>query len=338
MNPKTKHIIVIFICSTIILSLVVGSLIFNVVFNGEIPQTRVLNDDSGNLIAIAPFPPSFQFPMGTDRDGNDMFYVILKGAMYTIGVSLIISCLSFALAFVFGIIGAFTKSKSKYITQTLFTSFYFIPQSIIAYNLLFPFLWEPPGGYTTTLTERIVLQIVVLSILTLPTTAILISNEAVQLLQKEYITSAKVLGASRFFILRKHLLPHLKLRLFIIYPKIIIQVLLILAHLGFFNLFLGGTAVDHEYGGSPAPYVNEWAGFMGTNYLELYNKAWIFLGPMFFFALTILLLNGLSKGIENLLETQLDPQIIHKKQNIKSKTIIGVSNIKKDDFSLVKSS
>ncbi|MHA7136692.1 ABC transporter permease [Rossellomorea arthrocnemi] len=302
MRKWNRHTFTIAFCLVFIVVLVGWSMIFNVT-DGEIPNTFVLYDDDGRIIGDAPFPPSGDFPFGTDREGDDLFYKVLEGAQYTIGAAILISILSFMLSFVIGVAGGFTKSRGKQWTQSIFTSFYFIPQSIIAYNMLYPLLWETRQGFETSFTERVVWQSITLAVITAPTTAILLSNETRQILDKEFVTSARVLGGGRFFLFRKHVLPHLKMRLFIIFPKITIQVLLIIAHLGFFDLYFGGT--DVCYGPAcdpPQPFVQEWASIMSMSFVELNNAWWIFIIPMAFFALTILALTGIARGLEGLLE------------------------------------
>ncbi|WP_421378304.1 ABC transporter permease [Bacillus salacetis] len=289
------------LCIGFVILMVSGSLVFNYILDGDIPQTTLKYNEEGNVIAGAPFKPSLEFPFGTNRNGYDMFFIVLQGAQYTLGAAIAISLLSFLVSFILGIAGGFIQTASRYITQTMFNSFYFIPQSIIAYNVLHPLLWEPPQGFQTTMTERIVWQIIVLALITVPTTAILIANETREILKKEFILSATVLGGNKFFVFRKHLMPHLKLRLFIIFPKILIQVLLIIAHLSFFQLFFGGTDVCYVgFCDPPKPFVNEWAGVMAMNYTEIFNAWWIFMVPMLFFSLTILSLNGIAKGLEGL--------------------------------------
>ncbi len=302
MRTFNRHHVIITFCLMFIVVLLGWSMYFNVT-DGKIPNTFILYDDAGKIIGDAPFPPSADFPFGTDRKGDHLFYKVLEGAQYTLGAAIVISILSFILSFYLGVVGGFIRSRAKKWTQSMFTSFYFIPQSIIAYNVLYPLLWEPPKGFETSFQERVILQVITLAVLTAPTTAILISNETQQILQKEFVTSARVLGGNKFFLFRKHILPHLKLRLFIIFPKITIQVLLIIAHLGFFQLYFGGTEVCYgPFCDPPLPIVQEWSGMMSMNFIELYNGWWIFMVPMAFFALTILSLTGIAQGLERLLE------------------------------------
>ncbi len=291
------------ICTSSILLLLISSLIYNLLPDNDIPQMLLLRNDDGRIIGDAPFAPSWQFPFGTDREGYDIGYKLLEGAIYTIGAAIIISLLSFIVAFGIGIFGGFSKFRVKSFAHKFFTAFYFIPQSIIAYNILYPVIWEPMEGFTTTLSERIVIEVLVLALITVPTTSILISNETEQILSEEFIASARVLGGSPLFIFYKHVFPHLKMRLFIIYPKIVIQMLLIIAHLGFFTLYFGGTDVCYTpFCHPPKPFIQEWSGMMGTSYKELGLSWWIFMGPLLCFTVTILLLNGITKCIAGLVD------------------------------------
>ncbi|MCA1054169.1 hypothetical protein LCM10_04155 [Rossellomorea aquimaris] len=333
---RAKAKILLTICIGFILLLVVGSLTYNFVYDGKIPQTLLSYNEDGRIIGKAPFSPSVQHPLGTDRNGYDLLYKVLQGAQYTLGAAVVISLLSFVISFVFGIFWGFFETANRFVSQTVLSSLYFIPQSIIAYNILFPLLWEPRGGFDTTFSERVLLTIITLALITVPTTAVLISNETREILKKEFILSAKVLGGSKFFVLIKHVLPHLKARLFIIYPKIVIQVLLIIAHLGFFKLFFGGTDVCYgPFCDPPKPIVQEWAGLMAMNFHELFNAWWIFMAPMLFFSLTILSLNGITKGVEALSVTSVNADLKKGQEEKVPPTTAGKRGFTGEDFQRV---
>ncbi|WP_406687754.1 ABC transporter permease [Rossellomorea vietnamensis] len=332
MRKWNRHHVTISICLLFIVVLVGWSLVFNLT-DAKIPNTYILYDDEANIIGDAPFPPSADFPFGTDREGDHLFYKVLEGAQYTIGAAILISLLSFILSFAVGVMGGFTTSRAKKWTQSIFTSFYFIPQSIIAFNMLYPLLWEPRQGFETSFTERVIWQSIALAVIMAPTTAILLSNETRQILDKEFVTCARVLGGSKTFLFKNHVLPHLKPRLFIIFPKIMIQALLIIAHLGFFDLYFGGT--DVCYGPMcppPQPFVQEWASIMSQSFVELTNAWWIFMIPMFFFALTILSLTGIARGLEGLLEEdEVRAGSVEKKKSERKENV----PMKESDFILV---
>ncbi|MBY6036783.1 hypothetical protein KUV80_08965 [Fictibacillus nanhaiensis] len=54
---------------SMIFGLILSSLIFSVLFDSHVRQVQILYDDHMEMIGIAPFEPSFMFPMGTDPLG-----------------------------------------------------------------------------------------------------------------------------------------------------------------------------------------------------------------------------------------------------------------------------
>ncbi|WP_409250775.1 ABC transporter permease [Bacillus sp. SCS-153A] len=277
-----------------------ASIIHATHYDSYIPQTEWLKDSEGNMIKGAPLPPSKDIPLGTDQFGYHLLQQLLQGAKYTFGAAFLTSILGFILSFVFGILLAFWRKKgSKTMVKGISSSFYFVPQSIIAYNVLYPVLWESPEGFPYSLTGRVVYQIVMLALILAPTTALLIAEETREILKKEFIESAITLGASPFHIFKKHVLPHLRPRLFMIFPRIVVQVLLIIAHLGIFQIYFGGTSVCYDvFCDPPMPVAFEWSGMLGMYIKQINYQWWLAFGPLACFTLTILAINSMAAGIE----------------------------------------
>ncbi|MEL3971696.1 ABC transporter permease subunit [Rossellomorea oryzaecorticis] len=283
-----------------ILIITLASVIHATHFDSVIPNTEWLKDSEGKVIAGPPLEPAKEYPFGTDKFGYHMFYRLLQGAKYTFGAALLVSILGFSLSFILGTFLAFWKKKgSAALLKGISSSFYFVPQSIIGYNILYPVLWEPPEGFAYTLTERVVYQVIMLALILAPTTALLIADETREILKREFIESAVTLGASPFHIFRKHVLPHLTPRLFLIFPRIIVQVLLIIAHLGIFQIYFGGTSVCYDvFCDPPMPIANEWSGLLGMYIKQINYQWWLAVGPLACFTISILAINSMSAGIE----------------------------------------
>lgn len=94
-----------------------------------------------------------------------------------------------------------------------------------------------------------------------------------------------------------------------------IQVLLILAHLGLFELYLGGTKIDYSImKAAPITTTYEWSGLIG-DYFDLFIVyPWIPLVPIGAFTLAILSLNLIVKGLEKNMDPELAPQTKRLKQ------------------------
>ncbi|MYL58018.1 ABC transporter permease subunit, partial [Virgibacillus halodenitrificans] len=127
-------------------------------------------------------------------------------------------------------------------------------------------LMPTQSGFAYTFTERIILEITILTVLVIPLTMVLIGKEMNRVLQYEFIASAKVLGGGSFHLFWRHILPHIGPRLTILFGQQFIQVLLVFIHLGVFNLFFGGTKLsfDPMMGDPPTSLSYEWSGMIGA--------------------------------------------------------------------------
>lgn len=102
----------------------------------------------------------------------------------------------------------------------------------------------------------------------------------------------------------KHLLPELSTRLVLLFAQQMIQVLILLAHLGVLAIFIGGAETLAL--GDPLnvqlvdiPLAGEWSGIIGMSFMKLQAAPWVILIPLSCFAVTILALNLIIQGIQN---------------------------------------
>lgn len=211
----------------------------------------------------------------------------------------------------------------------LFTFTYYLDAII-----LMPVLWMPQDGFSNSLLERIIIEVVILAMLTVPIVASLISNEAAILYEKEYILASRTLGASKFRIIRKHLFPQLREKLFVLYGQQILETLIVFAHLGLLDLFLGGTKVNYSpmFGDPPMSISFEWAGLFGSTFGYLQGAPWLPLGPAICFALVILsiaaMIEGYSrasvvtKSLDRKLSNRPEDVVAWNQQQLKEKMIL----------------
>src|SRR5690606_8545708 len=156
-------------------------------------------------------------------------------------------------------LGTYLQRHRPWISS-LVDSLHYIPLTLFAAFVLMPVLWMPPEGFTTTMWERIIIQVVIMALLTVPGVAVLVANEAALLSQKEYVLASRTLGAGRFRIIRKHLYPQMREKVAVLYGQQVIETFIVLAHLGLLDLFLGGTDVSYDpmFGDPPMSISNEW--------------------------------------------------------------------------------
>ncbi len=282
----------------IITVLLVSSFVYTAVYKDEVPKTYYVYDEEGNLKAAAPLPPTKDIWFGTDRLGLHLLNKMIIGAKYTIIAALVIAFLRVAVAIPLGILFSSYLTRFRKNFNGFVDSFHYIPLSLIAYYILFPVLWMGPEGFQYSFFERISIEVIVLTVLTVPVLSVLIGNESSALMKKDFIISAQTLGASKFHIIRKHILPSLREKFVIMFGQQVIQVLLILSHLGLFHLFFGGTVVSYDplIPDPPTTFSMEWSGLIGDSQRFLQTAIWIPLTPILFFAITIYAVNLMTEG------------------------------------------
>ncbi|WNB92876.1 ABC transporter permease subunit [Bacillus sp. NEB1478] len=297
----------------IIAGLITASFIHEIFYDSHIKQVTNLYDDTGELIDSAPFEPSLMFPLGSDMFGYDISMKVLQGAKYTLISVIVIGFLRVFAGLLVAIpVTFYLSERVRNGLEQLLNAFYFIPLTIIAIFILSPILTEQlklpekKEYFIYSFTERVGLEIFILTILVVPLLSSLIGNMLASTLKEDFIEGAKVLGASRWRIFRKHVMPHLLPKLIIVWCQQCVQVLIIFAHLGYFKLFFGGTDVDYNpmMADPPTSISNEWSGLVGDYYNLIMAKPFIALGPIIMFAIAIYAFQLLGEGFGAYLKTR----------------------------------
>lgn len=281
-----------------ILGLLITSFVYSSVVDHQVRQIYHVYDENKELIDSAPIAPRKEAWLGTDKLGFDMLSKVLIGAKFTILAAILIAFLRMVISVPLGLIlGAYFPKGQRYFTSFV-DAFHFIPLTIIALYLLTPVLIQQHSGFTYSFTERIMIEVIVLTVLTIPIIMVLIGDETKELMKVEFIVCAKTLGGSRGHILLKHIVPMLKERIFILFGQQVVQALIVMAHLGIFNLYFGGTimAQDQLASDPPRSFTNEWSGLIGGSKLFLQWAPWIPLTPIICFALTIIAVTFMVEG------------------------------------------
>jgi peptide/nickel transport system permease protein len=297
----------------IIFGLIASSIIYSVFFDSHVRQVQVLYDENMTPIEAAPFEPSFMFPLGTDPLGYDTAGKVLQGAKFTLISVIVIGVLRVIFSFVVAIPLAFyMPEKIRKSLDQLLSSFYFIPLTILAIFILSPILKEQikipemEEYFIYSFAERIGLEIVILTLLVVPLLGSMIGNMMASTLKEDFIEGANVLGASKWRIFSKHVMPHLLPKLIIVWCQQCVQVLIIFTHLGYFKLFFGGTDIDFNpfWRDPPKSLSNEWSGLVGNYYTYIQGNPAIALGPIIMFGIAIYAFQLMAEGFQKHLETR----------------------------------
>lgn len=298
--------------------LVAASLIHAVFFHGKIPVTHFLHDSQGEFTSREPFNLLEIPPLGTDEVGRHIFFLLLQGAKYTIGIAFVVAGLRVLISAMIGFLFGNFLSRLKPYVSGLVNGFYFIPAALLCYMLLSDMVLIPNDADEYRFMQRAVFEVIVLTVVAIPTTSLLIGNQVRHIYQAEFITTAKTLGGSRIHLLRKHVLPHMIPRLFIQFTQEMVQVLILLIHLGFFHLLFGGT-IEAKLDAEQSAFLsvsNEWSGMVGNAFDHLMGWSWMFFDVIIAFTIVLLALNFMVKGMQDVFLE--DRNVIGKNEEKKS--------------------
>ncbi|WP_051291455.1 ABC transporter permease [Fictibacillus gelatini] len=317
---------------SIILLLVTGSFIHTLFFDSYIRQQQIIYDNHHNVIGAAPFPPSLKFPLGTDKLGYDIGLKVLQGAKFTICFAVLIALLRVIISLFVAIPYAFyIRSSMRLWLEKLLSSFYYVPLTILAIFILTPILQNTVNGFLYSFPMRIILEVVILTVLVVPLISVMIGNMMAALMKEEFVEGAKVLGASKWRIFHKHLLPHLVPKMLIVFTQQCVQVLIIFIHLGYFKLFFGGSFIDFNQMAPDPPrsLSNEWSGLIGNYYIEIFTHPFVAIGPIIMFAIVIYAFNLITEGMQT--HYSQNKQILKKGKKNKKATLQQQPTIEKTE-------
>lgn len=276
----------------IVVGLLLTSFLYFILFNDKIDQINYIYNDEGEMVSISPHPPSTDILFGTDAFGYSILQQLIVGIKYTILITLIIATIRIVTGYLFAILYVFLiNNKLRVAINSIAEGMHFLPLTLLTYILLFPILRNNTGVWETTLTERLILQILIMAIVVLPVTTSSIGNEMNETLKKEYVQSSVVMGGSLIWILIKHVNPHLWPKILLLWTQHIVQVLQMFVHLGILSILVGGSI----YG---IPEIYELSGMIAISREVFMTKQyWMILPPLFTFMLLIYCFNTIANGI-----------------------------------------
>jgi peptide/nickel transport system permease protein len=290
------------------------SVYYSVSTDNHVDQVILFYEEDGvTLISRMPHAPTEPFLLGSDRRGFDLLDQIVIGAKYTLMFALLIALLRVVGGLLFGIIYAFhLKSRVQHWLGKMIDSIHFLPLSLVAYILLAPILMPTMEGFAYSFTERILLEILILTVLVVPLTTVLLGKEIKRVLDYEFIASARVLGGSKIHLFWRHILPHLGPRLTILFGTQFIQTLLIFIHLGVFNFFFGGTELSFDpMGDPPSSITYEWSGLVGQiGRTAIRGGMFWFLWILVAFMLAIFAMQLIIQGVKEVQQVKVG--VLHK--------------------------
>ncbi|KEK23047.1 peptide ABC transporter permease [Bacillus gaemokensis] len=260
-------------------------------------------NEKGEIVEAAPFSISRTYWFGTDREGEDLFYKVIDGAKYTILIAFFVAVARVIISLLISLFIHIDKWRYSFL-QRCTVSFQFFPQTLFCILFLTPFImYELRTKPIVTNIEVLWIQCIVLVAVAVPGMTRFFHKEIREIWDKEYVTSSFVLGGSKWHVFRIHIMKVLQPQIIFQIGEQMVQVLLIMLHLAFFKLFLGGTKIvswqAHDQFSKYFPYLNDWANLISYYYGELMLEPRIIMIPVIFYMILLFCMTKAVNGYKH---------------------------------------
>lgn len=280
-------------------SILVAGLVVLAVFgerlavNSPFETHRIMMIDG--VIGAAPFPPSAPFPWGTDHLGRDIQAFVFSGAQRTLLLAFFATLARMAVGAVLGVFaGWWQDSWFDRLVIRLTAIWAAFPTTIFAMLVI-----EALG-----IQQGMSVFIAALCIVGWGEVTQFVRAQTIRIKPQLYIEAARALGAQPIHLLSQQVFPNLVSSLLVIAALEMGGVLMLLAELGFLNIFLGGGfrveySVNNSLHFSDVP---EW-GAMLANIRDWWRSyPWMAWYPGGAFLIAILTFNLMGEGLRHFIE------------------------------------
>lgn len=229
---------------------------------------------------MALLPPSAKFLLGTDDLGRDIFSRLLVGSQLSLGIGVLVGGISVVVGASLGVVSGYYGGKVDQILVQIMNSIQAMPSLLLAL-----FVVAILGG-------GVVNTILSVTLVSIPLMFRLVRSAALVEVSKDYVVSARALGASDFRIIKSHIFPNCTTPILVQTAVCCSDAILNTAALGFLGL------------GIPAPYP-EWGTMLSDSKTFIETAPQLMTMPGICLLLLILSTQLMSDGLRD----QLDPKL-----------------------------
>lgn len=223
---------------------------------------------------------SWKFILGTDAVGRDMLSRLIYGARFSLFIGCVVVAISVAGGVSIGLIAGYFRGAVDTIIMRIMDIILAFPSLLLALVLV---AILGPGLVNAMIAIAIVLQ---------PHFVRLTRASVMTELNKEYVTSAKVAGASPFYLMTRTILPNCL-------GPVTVQ-----ATLSFSNAILDAAALGFLGMGAQPP-TPEWGTMLAEAREFILRAWWVVTFPGIAILITVLAINLMGDGLRDALDPKL---------------------------------
>ncbi|MBS4202511.1 ABC transporter permease [Lederbergia citrea] len=282
----------------LIVGLILSAVLFFIMFAGpylpfvdtELEAKRLYYPEKGK-IETAPFSPSERYILGSDRDGRDLFSMLILGAKNTIVFIIGIALLRYAIAVPLGMFGYKKKGIVSWIIQGWDKVFSSLPSNLLIIIILnLPFLLYSK--------DRLIWAFLIIALFDVGRVSQIVQQQSNQLSKKAFIETAKTIGVKPFSMLKNHYLPNLAPEIITNFCIDVGRVTLLIGQLAILNIFLKQELIQVNYGYSEIVNSSlDWPSIMTDTRKDIRSAFWIPFFPALALTYMILTFNMLGEGL-----------------------------------------
>lgn len=243
-------------------------------FDGaEITQTL----DDGRSVVVSGRVNGQYFPMGTDRNGRDLFARIMIGGQISLLVGILATFVSLVIGVVYGAVSGYVGGRVDNMMMRLVEILYSLPFMFFVIMLVVFF------------GRHFALIFIAIGAIQWLDMARIVRGQTLSIKRREYVEAANAMGLSTWAIIRRHVIPNTIGPVVVFVTVLVPQVILLESFLSFLGL------------GVQEP-LTSWGTLIAEGAAAIQASPWLLNFPSIFFVVTLFALNFLGDGLRDALD------------------------------------